>query len=91
MTHYYRSQLTSSNGHVVGIDSPMRESPPVANPDRYERRIQNLMDGGFEGIAEYEKYLCRMKIESCIDIDARAIGLSLCREARERLEQGNAD
>ncbi len=84
-SYYQRSQLTSSNGHVTGIDSPMRDSPPVANPNRHDAWIQEMVDGGIEAIERAEKRIKNIKIECCSDIDARIIGFSCCKEARERL------
>lgn len=86
MSTYYRSQLTSSNGHVTGIDSPMPEYKPVARPDRHNSIIDDLVSKGIEAIEEYEKHTNNMKITCLIDADARIIRHSIAKQARKELQ-----
>ncbi|TAE81606.1 MAG: hypothetical protein EAZ74_00440 [Alphaproteobacteria bacterium] len=88
---YHRSQLTSSNGHVTGIDSPIPSSPPVAKANRHDAYVQRLVDGGLEAIEAEEARLLenRKQADNIYAFEGIDIGLDLCQRARTILRDKN--
>jgi prefoldin subunit 5 len=84
MSSYHRSQLTSSNGHVTGIDSPIPTCNVVVPVDT-NPYLKRLVEGGLEAIEkEVERLQKNRKQASCLaEFDGIDMALSACAKARK--------
>lgn len=90
MTQDTRSQLTNSNGHVIGLDSQPTESHVPDYGNRVfrvnARWIQEMVNGGLENIEVELNKFRSMRIESISDSVYRGNMIRCCLEAKRQLD-----